>query len=112
MRLTPLQQAGYICWNEVFSSFDWIADDLGQLLDIYIRKVFSKKVKLIRNSENLGLIKSRLKGSRLSTGDVVFFMDSHSEVLPGWYDNYVIYTQIPCVYACIPNSLETFLVRN
>ena len=62
----------------------YFEDDMGQILEIYSESQFGKKVKIYRNDKNLGLIKSRLKGIRLSLGEVFFIMDSHSEVQDGW----------------------------
>ena len=63
---------------------DYFEDDMGQILEIYSESQFENKVKIYRNDKNLGLVKSRLKGIRLSVGEVFFVMDSHSEVQEGW----------------------------
>jgi polypeptide N-acetylgalactosaminyltransferase len=60
--------------------------DFGEPLELHIKSQFGDKVKLYRNDRNLGLIQSRLKGIRLSTGDVFVLMDSHSEVQPIWLE--------------------------
>ncbi|KAK3096833.1 hypothetical protein FSP39_003790 [Pinctada imbricata] len=68
-----------------------MVDDASQMseikkpLDDYIEANFPKGIiKVIRNKERKGLIKSRLQGWRASTGQVVVFFDSHMEVNYDW----------------------------
>ncbi|RWR99721.1 N-acetylgalactosaminyltransferase 7-like protein, partial [Dinothrombium tinctorium] len=44
----------------------------------------SGKVRLVRNSEREGLIRSRTRGAEESVGDVVVFLDAHCEVNYNW----------------------------
>lgn len=44
----------------------------------------SGKVKLVRNTERMGLINSRTRGAKESSGDVVVFLDAHCEVSYNW----------------------------
>ena len=60
------------------------SDDFGIFLELYVRAMFANKVRILRNTEHLGLIRSRLKGIRVARGEVVAVMDSHVEVQPGW----------------------------
>lgn len=55
-------------------------------LDYYIRTRFPKKVKLTRLPKRSGLIRARLEGAKLSTGDVLVFLDSHCEVGIMWLE--------------------------
>ena len=50
----------------------------------YILKKFPSKVKLKRLRTRNGLIKARLVGAELATGDVLMFLDSHCECGYDW----------------------------
>lgn len=54
------------------------------LIRSYVATHFNGKVKLFDNVERSGLIVSRLEGAKKATGDVIFFLDSHMEVVTGW----------------------------
>ena len=58
-------------------------EDLGQGLKSYI-KIFRGTVRLIRNSERQGLIRSRNRGAQEAKGVVVVFLDAHCEVNKNW----------------------------
>ena len=57
--------------------------DLGQGLMNYI-KIFRGMVRLIRNDERQGLIRSRNRGAEEARGVVVVFLDAHCEVNTNW----------------------------
>ncbi|CAG2183437.1 unnamed protein product, partial [Oppiella nova] len=44
----------------------------------------SGKVRLVRNSERSGLIRSRAKGAEEALGEVIVFLDAHCEVNSNW----------------------------
>ncbi|ESO86827.1 hypothetical protein LOTGIDRAFT_194702 [Lottia gigantea] len=52
-------------------------------LDQYMTR-FNGKVKIFRNEERLGLIRTRTRGAELSTGEVIVFLDAHCECNPNW----------------------------
>ncbi len=56
---------------------------LKQKLDDYIA-VHLPKVKVIRLPERSGLITARLAGAKAATGDVLLFLDSHTEPNTNW----------------------------
>jgi len=58
-------------------------EDLKDKLDTYIQR-FGGKVKLHRNKEREGLIRTRTNGAQLSTGEVIVFLDAHCEVNFNW----------------------------
>ncbi|XP_064484396.1 N-acetylgalactosaminyltransferase 7-like [Ornithodoros turicata] len=53
-------------------------------LETYIARNFRSKVRLLRNREREGLIRSRTYGAEQSRGEVVLFLDAHCEVGPNW----------------------------
>mmetsp|Transcript_64288 Transcript_64288/g.151010 ORF Transcript_64288/g.151010 Transcript_64288/m.151010 type:complete len:533 (-) Transcript_64288:12-1610(-) len=44
-----------------------------------------KEVKLIRNDKRQGLIKSKVAGGNLATGDMIMFLDAHVKPSRSWY---------------------------
>jgi len=45
-----------------------------------------QKIIISRNIKRQGLVRSRLKGARMSRGSVLTFLDSHCEVTEGWIE--------------------------
>lgn len=60
-----------------------ITEDLKDKLDSYITR-FNGKVRVIRNTQREGLIRTRTIGAQESKGDVVVFLDAHCEVNRNW----------------------------
>ena len=64
-----------------------ISAHLKEPLDEYMKE-YNKKhnnvVKIYRNSERLGLIRTRTRGAELSTADVIIFLDAHCECNRNW----------------------------
>ncbi|XP_065342974.1 N-acetylgalactosaminyltransferase 7 isoform X1 [Cloeon dipterum] len=57
--------------------------NLKDKLETYIKK-FNGKVRLIRNPERQGLIRTRVRGAEEARGEVVIFLDAHCEVGTNW----------------------------
>ena len=56
-------------------------------MDDYLEKTggeVSKKVRVIRLKQRGGLIEARQTGARNATGDVLIFLDSHTEANINW----------------------------
>lgn len=60
-------------------------EELKEKLDYYLKTRLPEKVKLVRLTERNGLIKARLAGARVATGDVLVFLDAHCECVVGWF---------------------------
>ena len=73
--------------------------DKGNLGETLTEK--SGKVKLVRNIERQGLIRSRTRGAEVSTGGVVVFLDAHCEVNQNW---------LPPLLAPIANNRKALTV--
>ena len=58
-------------------------EDLDDKLDNYV-KLLPEKVRVLRTKKREGLIRARMVGFSVCTGDVVMFQDAHTEANVGW----------------------------
>ncbi|CAL1549036.1 unnamed protein product, partial [Lymnaea stagnalis] len=62
-------------------------EQLHESLEDYVTHNFPQGlVRLVRNSERVGLTKSRMRGSAEAKGEVLVFFDSHMEVNIEWLE--------------------------
>ncbi|XP_076349040.1 polypeptide N-acetylgalactosaminyltransferase 1-like [Tachypleus tridentatus] len=62
-------------------------EHLKEKLGNYIKKNLSaNKIKLLRMSEHRGVVRARLAGAKIATGDVLVFLDSHCEANIMWLE--------------------------
>jgi len=73
----------YLVHEIIIVDDDSMLPNLMEPLDRYIAEL-DPKIRLIRNTERQGLIRTRQRGADLATGEVLVFMDSHVEVNIGW----------------------------
>ena len=57
---------------------------LGEPLDYFLKQ--TPKTRVIHHSSRQGLIQTRMTGAKAASGDVLIFLDSHSEVSPHWLE--------------------------
>jgi glycosyltransferase involved in cell wall biosynthesis len=74
--------------NFYWSLFN-ILDYLKDTLEVFIKDL-PIPVRVLRNKNRLGLIKSRLRGAEIAKGDTLTFLDAHIECSPGWLQ-YLLY---------------------
>lgn len=60
-------------------------DFLKRPLEQYVRRM-EVPVRVVRMEQRSGLIRARLKGASLSTGQVITFLDAHCECTIGWLE--------------------------
>lgn len=67
----------------MFFSFFNSTENLKDELDSYVERWYGK-VRIIRNTEREGLIRTRSRGAREAKGEVIVFLDAHCEVNTNW----------------------------
>jgi hypothetical protein len=63
-------------------------DDFKDTFNNYCASMFGSKLRTLRSTESLGLIKARLLGARAAQGAVFVMLDAHMEVQEKWSVSY------------------------
>lgn len=75
----------FFCETISIMVFFFCLENIKHHLAKYIHRTFRPEVvKLVRLNERQGLIRARLTGAKLATGDVLIFLDSHCEANQLW----------------------------
>lgn len=83
-------------------------EQLKQELEDTVAK-FNGKVRLIRNKQREGLIRTRTIGAKDARGEVVIFLDAHCEVGYNWLPPLLAPIAKDRYVPCIPYELKAFL---
>ncbi|XP_043910138.1 polypeptide N-acetylgalactosaminyltransferase 17 isoform X2 [Protopterus annectens] len=59
-------------------------EELKKPLEEYVHRRYPGLVKVVRNQKREGLIRARIEGWKVTTGQVTGFFDAHVEFTPGW----------------------------
>ncbi|XP_058128947.1 polypeptide N-acetylgalactosaminyltransferase 35A [Anopheles ziemanni] len=82
LKRTPAYLLKELILVDDYSDIDGLDSNLEQAL----LALNSDKVRLLRNKDREGLMRSRVYGARNATGDVLIFLDSHIEVNVDWIE--------------------------
>lgn len=61
-----------------------VTEQLKGPLEEYVNKRYPGLVKIVRNQKREGLIRARIEGWKMATGEVTGFFDAHVEFTPVW----------------------------
>lgn len=83
VNMSPPKLLKEVVMVDDFSDKEHLKDKLDNYFAEYNKK-HNNVVKIYRNKERLGLIRTRTRGAELSTGEVIVFLDAHCECNRNW----------------------------
>ena len=75
------------------------AEHCKKQLDDYLATHFDGKVKVVRQERREGLIRTRISGAKVATGEVLIFLDSHVEATVNWLPP--LLGKVPLCFCCL-----------
>uniref|UniRef100_A0A1I8JUA9 Polypeptide N-acetylgalactosaminyltransferase n=1 Tax=Anopheles funestus TaxID=62324 RepID=A0A1I8JUA9_ANOFN len=93
---TPTELIDEIVLVDDCSTMSHLKDELEK----YIASL--EKVRLVRSTERLGLIRARLFGVKATTANIITFLDAHCEVIEGWLEALVAHVATDETMIAIP----------
>ncbi|XP_018652391.1 putative n-acetylgalactosaminyltransferase [Schistosoma mansoni] len=79
-----------LLWNNNVKEIILIDDYSNPPIEEDQIKALSKTIRVIRNENREGLVKSRMNGARNATGEILVFLDAHVETLEHWLEPLVV----------------------
>jgi polypeptide N-acetylgalactosaminyltransferase len=78
-RSSPKYLKEIILVDDASEKREYLHDELDEFVN-----TLPVPVKIFRNKERMGLMRSRMRGAAAATGDTMTFLDAHIEVTTGW----------------------------
>jgi polypeptide N-acetylgalactosaminyltransferase len=89
--------------------------ELQQHLDAIMAQTVPGLIRAYRRAEHTGIVGARLRGAKEAKFEIIVFLDSHCECLPGWLEPMVARIHEDRRRVIVPNirgfHLDTLLVR-
>ena len=95
-------------WSAVVSGCVSVVEHCKKPLDDYLATHFDGKVKAVHQAQREGLIRTRLAGAKVATGQVLIFLDSHVEANINWLPP--LLGLLHCPLFCISRFTDTHLL--